>query len=368
MLENLAERWNDLAAGAQAAAILIAAAVAGLIAALVLIQILKRLPATNTRLVHRVRWPVRILLPLLALQLALPAAEFVPGTEAAIRHAIWVGFIAALAWLAVVAVNAAARLYLRRYDVAVTDNLHARRVHTQFSILTRTVDVLVVILAAALILMSFSEVRQLGASILASAGLAGIIVGLAARPLVSNILAGIQIALTGSIRLDDVLIIEGESGRVEEITTTYVVFRIWDQRRLVIPLNYFLENPFQHWTRVSAELLGTVVLHLDYFAPLDRIRAELGRLVENNDKWDRRVAQIQVADATERTMTVRVLVSAADAGRLWDLRCDIREGLIVWLRENAPESLPRERHIPIDDRGSPSGSAARGEDAPHPAP
>lgn len=343
MLETLVRWWETLAASAQAAAILIGAAAIGFVAALVLIAIVKRLRGTNARLVHRLRWPTRLLLPLLAVQAALPAANFQPNIEEAIRHAIWVGFIAALVWLTVVAVNAGVRLYLKRFDVQVQDNLRARQVHTQFSILTRTADVLIVILGAAIILMSFDEVRQLGASILASAGLAGIIVGLAARPLVSNILAGLQIALTGSIRLDDVLIIEGEWGRVEEITTTYVVFRIWDQRRLVIPLNYFLENPFQHWTRVSAELLGTVFLHLDYEAPLDEMRAELKRIVDAHEKWDGRVALIQVTETTEKTMTVRVLVSGADAGSLWDLRCDVREKLIDWTRNRARQSLPRTR-------------------------
>ena len=358
MIENVADWWDTLAAGAQATAILLGAALIGFLAALIVIAVAKRFPATDSRIIHRLRWPTRLLLPLLAAQAALPAAGFESEVTSAVRHAIWVGFIAALAWLAVVFVNAAARLYLKRFDVAVSDNLRARQVHTQARILTRTLDVLIVILGGAIILMSFDEVRQLGASILASAGLAGIIVGLAARPLVSNILAGLQIALSGSIRLDDVLIIEGEWGRVEEITTTYVVFRIWDQRRLVIPLNYFLEHPFQHWTRVSAELLGTVFLHLDYDAPLDAMRDELKRIVENHDKWDGRVALIQVTDATERTTTVRVLVSGADAGSLWDLRCDVRERLIDWTRAHARRSLPRERRVELEEGEQPERERA----------
>jgi len=192
-------------------------------------------------------------------------------------------------------------------------------------------------------LMVFESVRQLGTSILASAGVLGIIVGFAAQKSIATVLAGFQIAMTQPIRLDDVVIVEGEWGRIEEITLTYVVVLIWDQRRLVVPISYFIEKPFQNWTRVSAELLGTIFLYMDYTVPLDKLRAELDRLLAETDMWDKRVKVVQVTDSKERVIEVRVLVSAADASTAWNLRCMLREKLIGYLQRNHPESLPRTR-------------------------
>jgi small-conductance mechanosensitive channel len=206
-------------------------------------------------------------------------------------------------------------------------------------------------------LMTFPGARQVGASLLASAGVLGIVAGLAARPVFSNLISGLQLALAQPIRLDDVLIVKGEWGRVEEITGTYVVLRIWDDRRMVIPLQWFIENPFENWTRTSSQLLGAVVLHLDYATPMDALRAEAGRVVAAAPEWDRRVCVVQVQDATERAMQVRVLVSAAHAGKLWDLRCRVREELLGWLARTHPHCLPQLRtSLPA---AAPEGDAAR---------
>ena len=191
--------------------------------------------------------------------------------------------------------------------------------------------------------MLFEEVRQFGTSILASAGVLGIIIGFAAQKTISNLFAGFQIAMTQPIRLDDVVIVEGEWGRVEEITLTYVIIHIWDDRRLVVPLGYFIEKPFQNWTRASAQLLGSVFVWVDYTMPLDEIRKALKEIIEPNPLWDKRFWNLQVTDATEKTMQIRVLATAADSSKGWDLRCDIREKLIAYIQKHHPQSLPRVR-------------------------
>ncbi len=193
------------------------------------------------------------------------------------------------------------------------------------------------------ILMLFAEVRHFGASILAAAGVVGIILGFAAQKTISNLFAGFQIAMTQPIRLDDVVIVEGEWGRVEEISLTYVTIHIWDDRRLIVPLGYFIEKPFQNWTRVSAQLLGSVFVWVDYTLPLDEVRKGLKEIIEPHPLWDKRFWNLQVTDATEKTMQLRVLATTADSGEGWDLRCDIREKLIAYIQKNHPQSLPRFR-------------------------
>lgn len=251
--------------------------------------------------------------------------------------------ILALTWLTIGIVSGVDDAILAKYRMDVRDNLKARRVHTQVSIISRTVMILIGIIGFALALMTFEGIEQLGASLLASAGIVGIVVGFAARPVLSNLIAGIQIALTQPIRLDDAVIINDEWGRIEEITPTFVVVKIWDKRRLIVPFSKIIEEPFQNWTRRSADIIGVVKLYLDYTAPIDAIREELDRLVRDNPKWDGETQVVQVTDATERTILVRVLVSAGDSGDAWDLRCDVREGLIAFLRREHPYCLPRER-------------------------
>ena len=228
-----------------------------------------------------------------------------------------------------------------QFRIDVKDNLEARKVYTQVKVLKKIAVVVVVLFTAASMLMVFDSVRQLGTSILASAGVLGIIVGFAAQRSIATVLAGFQIAITQPIRLDDVVIVEGEWGRIEEITLTYVVVLIWDQRRLIVPISYFIEKPFQNWTRVSADLLGSVFLYVDYTVPLKALRDKLDQLLDHSKRWDRKVKVIQVTDAKPNGMEVRVLVSAPDASTAWDLRCELREKLIDFLQRNYPQCLPQ---------------------------
>jgi small-conductance mechanosensitive channel len=287
-----------------------------------------------------------VALPLLALQFALLDTSLGLGHGLllnAMRHGVTVALLAALTWLAVRAISGIEHAINLRHPANVEDNLHARQVQTQTKVLSRSGMLLIGVLGVATILMTFPSVRSFGASILASAGVAGLVVGLAARPALTNLLAGLQIALAQPIRLDDVLITQNEWGRVEEITGTYVVLRIWDERRLVIPLQWFIENPFQNWTRTSSQILGTVFLWVDYGLPLAPLRAELDRVVHAAPEWDKRVVVLQVTDADARTMQLRILVSSKDSGLNFDLRCRVREALIDFLRREYPKYLPRTR-------------------------
>jgi small-conductance mechanosensitive channel len=220
-----------------------------------------------------------------------------------------------------------------------------RKLFTQLQFVRKLVVSMIVFVAAALVLMSFATVRKLGAGLLTSAGIASVIVGFAAQRSISNLLAGFQLAFTQPIRLDDVLVVEGEWGKVEEITFTYVVLRIWDERRLVLPLNYFIEKPFQNWTRTTSQLIGTVFLYTDYTIPVDAVREELKRVVEHHPLWDKRVCTLQVTDSKERTLELRMLVSASDAGRAFDLRCFVREKMVGFIQQTYPESLPKTRSV-----------------------
>jgi small-conductance mechanosensitive channel len=207
--------------------------------------------------------------------------------------------------------------------------------------------------------MVFDQVRSLGASVLASAGVLSIIIGFAAQRTIANLFAGFQLALTQPIRLDDVVIVENEWGRIEEVTLTYVVVRIWDMRRLIVPLSYFIEKPFQNWTRSRSDLLGTVFIHADYTIPVDAVREELKRIVAQSSLWDGQVCVLQVTNATERTVELRALASAPDASKAWDLRCEIREKLIAFVQQNFPESLPRLRAEVEPAHAAPRESNAR---------
>ena len=249
----------------------------------------------------------------------------------------------AVALIAFQAVNIGEKAVLARYDITVADNLQARKIYTQVHVLGKTLYFIIGLFTVASILMLFEEVRHFGTSLLASAGVVGIILGFAAQKTISNLFAGFQLAMTQPIRLDDVVIVEGEWGRIEEITLTYVVIHIWDDRRLVVPLSYFIEKPFQNWTRASADLLGSVFVWVDYSLPLDETRKALKEIIETNPLWDKRFWNLQVTDATEHTMQIRVLATAADSSKSWDLRCDIREKLIVHVQKNHPQSLPQLR-------------------------
>jgi small-conductance mechanosensitive channel len=302
---------------------------------------------TETRLddaiLKHLRGPSRVFVLLLALKIAAPLLRVPADMHGLIDQLTSVLVIAAVTWLVVAATRVGRTLLSVRFDVTVADNLQARKVHTQYDVLSKIIISVAVILAVASVLMTFDQVRQLGAGILASAGIVGIIVGFSAQRSLGTLFAGIQIALTQPIRLDDVVIVEGEWGRIEEITLTYVVVRIWDQRRLVVPITFFIERPFQNWTRTSAELLGTVFLHVDHTVPLAALRDELQRLVKDDPRWDGRVAQIVMTDVTRSTVELRALVSAVDSGTAWDLRCHVREKLVDFVRDNYPQALPRLR-------------------------
>jgi small-conductance mechanosensitive channel len=322
---------------------LLLAAVLRVVAHAVLRRLTKHHPLAAD-IMRRASAPMEWLMPLLTLTVALrvwPATTSAPFVL--LQHLLLIALLAVGTWLAVRCIGAFEGAAIRRYPMDVADNLQARRVVTQVRVLGRTADVIVIVIGLSIILLTIPGVRQLGASLLASAGVAGLAIGLAAKPVLSNLIAGLQIALTQPIRLDDVVIIEGEWGRIEEITGSYVVVRIWDERRLVVPLNWFIENPFQNWTRTGAQLIGTVFLMLDYRTPLAPLRDELQRLCSEAPEWDGRVCVLQVTDANEHAMQLRALVSSSDSGRGWDLRCHVREGLIAYVQANHPEALPRWR-------------------------
>jgi small-conductance mechanosensitive channel len=291
----------------------------------------------------------RRLLPLLALVFGVPALQVSPAVAEILRSGVGLMLIAAVGIVLYQLVDTAAAFVLHQHRLDVPDNLHARAIQTQVLVLKRVALMIIVVFTVASMLTMFSSVRQFGTSILASAGIAGIMVGLAAQRTISGLLAGFQIALTQPIRLDDVVIIEGEFGRIEEITLTYVVVRVWDLRRLIVPISDFIEKPFQNWTRSSADLLATVFLHVDYTMPIAALRAELTRILEASTRWDRKVNVLQMTDSKEQTVEVRALASASDASIAWDLRCEIRERLVDFLQREYPQCLPRLRSA-IDTR------------------
>lgn len=287
--------------------------------------------------------PARAILPLLAVMAVSPALPISQPHAQLLRHGLGLGLIAAIGWLAVSMLGIFEDVLAVRYRIDVEDNLRARKIHTQVSVIQRVIGVVIVLVTVAIMLMTFPTVRQVGQSIFASAGIAALLAGIAARSTFSNLFAGLQIAFSEPIRLDDVVIVEGEYGKIERITTTYVVVRVWDERRIVVPLSYFIEKPFQNWTLETSNLLGTVFLHVDYTVPVDAVREELERIVKSTDLWDGKVVGLQVTDTTEHTMELRALVSAASSSIAWDLRCLVREKLVDFLQKNYPESLPRAR-------------------------
>jgi small-conductance mechanosensitive channel len=286
---------------------------------------------------------LRLMLPLLAIILGAPLLAIPEGMQELFRHVVSMVLIGAFAYVLYRLVDAACNLVLSRHRLDVEDNREARGIYTQVTVLRKVAVAVIVVFAFASMLMVFDSVRQVGTTILASAGVAGIVVGFAAQRSIATLLAGFQIAMTQPIRLDDVVIVENEWGRIEEITLTYVVVNIWDLRRLVVPITYFLEKPFQNWTRTSADLLAYVYLYVDYRVPLDKLRGKLTSILEASPLWDRKVNNLQVTDTTEHAVQIRALASASDASKAWDLRCDVREQLLTFLQQEYPESLPRMR-------------------------
>jgi small-conductance mechanosensitive channel len=286
---------------------------------------------------------LRLILPMLALILGTPALNVTEDAQQLIQNAVSLALIGTIGFVLVQFVNAMAELLLAKHRLDVADNRRARGVYTQVMMLRKMAVAIIALFVLASMLMVFQSVRQFGTAMIASAGIAGIIIGFAAQKSLGTLLAGLQIAMTQPIRIDDVVIVEGEWGNIEEITLTYVVVRIWDLRRLVVPITYFIEKPFQNWTRTSADILGTVFLQVDYSVPVEAVRQELTRILAASPLWDRKVNVLQVTEAKERTLELRALASSSDAGKSWDLRCEVREKLIAFIRTNYPGSLPRVR-------------------------
>ena len=299
-------------------------------------------------LMVRIRRPSRVAVLLLAAALASNLIPISERAGAMLRHALLIGFIVLVGWAVLTAMDIASAIYMRRFRVDVSDNLAARKHLTQIRILRRVATVLVVILTAGFALMTISGVREWGVSLLAAGGAAGIIVGLALQPVLSNLFAGIQIAMTQPIRIDDAVVVAGETGHIEEINATYVVVRLWDERRLVVPLTEFLQKPFENWTRETSSLLGSAMVQVDYTAPVDLIRGQFEEIVRASPLWDGRVVKLHVTELRERTMELRCLVSAANSGDAFDLRAEVREKLIAFLQAEHPYALPRDRQLTYD--------------------
>ncbi|UCE99040.1 MAG: mechanosensitive ion channel [Planctomycetota bacterium] len=279
----------------------------------------------------------------LIIRSAILVIEIPEQFEEAARHLISLFLIGIVGWLVIKAAYILEDCIVSRFKVDEKDNLQARKIHTQLRVIKRIVTAAVIILVLGTMLMTFEQVRQLGKTILASAGIIGIVVGLAAQRTIGNFIAGLQIAFTQPIRVDDVVIVENEWGRIEEITLTYVVVRIWDLRRLILPINYFIEKPFQNWTRTTADILGTVFIYVDYSVPVAAIREQLQKILNESELWDKKVCVLQVTNASEKTIELRALMSAADASTAWSLRCEVREKLIEFVRTKYPRALPKLR-------------------------
>lgn len=326
-------------------AVLLIAAICALIAHRLIYMVFDRALRARHPFLHAVAWqakgPLALALVVFAFAAVLPTTQF--SDSAAIERLLLIALIVLAGWIAHVATESGSSLYLRRFQTESANDLLARKHVTQVHILKRALHTLIAVVTLSAVLMTFEAVRQYGVSLFASAGIAGLIAGLAARPLLTNLIAGIQIATTQPIRIDDQVIVENESGRIEEITSTYVVIRLWDLRRMIVPLSYFIEKPFQNWTLESSNLLGTVLLYVDFTAPVEAIRNKLVEIVKASQLWDGKVVKLQVTDAKEGAMELRALISARSAGDAFDLRCEVREKLIEFLRTEYPTALPHAR-------------------------
>ncbi|MDO9126240.1 MAG: mechanosensitive ion channel, partial [Parvibaculum sp.] len=308
---------------------IVIAVVVHTIAVRVLLATFSRRAVYVQTLLRRTRLLTRVVVIFIVCSVVVQAAPLSDSGLSLLSAILGACLVVILGWTVLMATHIAADVYLARFRIDVADNLMARKHVTQIRILRRAADTLIVMLTLGAVLMSFESVRQYGVSIFASAGAAGLVLGFAARPVLENLIAGIQIAVTQPIRIDDAVVVEGEWGWIEEITGTYVVIRIWDWRRLIVPLSYFIQNPFTNWTRESASIIGTVFLHADYKLPVDELRGYLTEVAKSSPLWDGKVVNLQVTDATNRTIEIRALVSAATSPQAWDLRCHVREKLIA---------------------------------------
>jgi len=329
--------------------LLIIAVLAGLIVDLVITQSVrfvnrKRPSQVVGFLKQYVRWAFWVFVPSLFFLLAtnVQSARFIRRHPVADKTAE-ILFLIAATWLIIQLLKVAELILVRQYDTTQDINLSQRKFVTQVRFVRRFVVFIIFIISGALLLVSFQGSRKVGLSVLTSAGVVSVLIGFAAQKTLSNLLAGIQIAFTQQIRLDDAVVVENEWGRIEEINLTTVVVRLWDRRRLILPITYFVENPFQNWTRSDASITGTILFYLDYNVPVDKVREKARELAEADPLWNRDVFAVQVTDTTPTSIILRILVSAADAPSAFDLRCQIREELIVFLRDEYPQSLPQTR-------------------------
>ena len=294
-------------------------------------------------IVRRLGPRILIFITLLLINFSIPLLTVSPKTFYVLDKIVDILLTVSFAGILIALVKVGQDYFYHRYDLNKPDNLKERKIRTQLVFLRKVIVGLIIVVTICVILLSFDNLRKLGTGLLTGVGVGGIIIGFAAQRSLGNLLAGFQIAFTQPLRIDDALLVEGEFGRVEEITLTYVVLHLWDQRRMILPINYFIEKPFQNWTRTTAEMMGTVILYLDYSVPLEPLREEFKRLLDASPLWDKRVSAVQVTGATERDIEVRLLMSARNASEVFDLRCYIRENLILFIRENYPESLPKTR-------------------------
>jgi len=365
MIQFFLRNWNNLLWSAVTLAIAI---VIALVVHFVVFWLLRRLAQRKgaylqQSLAKRGQRPARWIFPLLAVLIVLPGLPLPEKLMSALEHITGIGLIAAIAWLIILASEITSDVLANRYRIDVADNLLARRIQTQFSVLHRIVVVVVSLVALAIVLMTFPAINHIGMSLLASAGLAGLIVGLAMKGTLSNLIAGIQIAFTQPFRLEDAVVVEGQWGWIEEIGTMYVVVRIWDLRRLVLPLSYFLDHPFENWTRTSAEVLAHFFIYVDYTVPVEEARQELRRILESTPLWAGKVCVMQISDFSETTAQLRAVMDARNSCDSWDLQCYVREKLIDYLREKYPESLPRYR-AELDSKDGSDGQSGEGASRP----
>lgn len=295
--------------------------------------------------------PARAIFFLTCLLLALPFVPLPANIAQIIRQGFVMALVVALGWFVVGCIYVLQSVLLRKYDITAANNVRARRIHTQFQVFRRMLITFVAVIDIGVLLWTFNDPRiwHYGSGLLASAGIATLVLATAAKSTASNFLAGLQIALTEPIRIDDVVVVEGEWGRIEEITSSYVVVRIWDLRRLIVPLTYFIENPFQNWTRESADILGTAFLYVDYSIPVEELRKQLDVIVHPAPQWDQKVCVLQVTNLTDRSMEIRCLVSTRNSGDGFDLRCLVREKMIAWIKQNYPNAFPVTRFSALAD-------------------
>jgi small-conductance mechanosensitive channel len=346
----LAIDWRTLAIHVGVAAGVVAV---GLVAYVLIFRALKRAAARGHSLLddsiaRHCAAPLRLIFPLLALDMVIPLLKIHEVVDwDLVQHVIALLLIATVAWLIIRAMLVTEDLLVERFRLDVPEyleNLRARRVRTQFEIFRRVASAAVFIIALGIALTTFEWADKLGDTVLASAGIVGLAASLTARPTIENLVAGLQIALTEAIRLEDVVIANGEWGHVEDITTTYVVLRTWDLRRVILPISYFIQTPFENWTRRNTDLLAYVYLYLDYTMPIEPLRLELTRILTSSSRWDKKVNVLQISDASEHAIQVRALMSAANADLSWDLRCEVRERLLEFVQKNYPQYLPRHRN------------------------